>query len=89
MQDLENVSGRTTSHLDYVRPHEPVLTPAPEPAPDRIYSTSIRQVDHGYLVEVGCKTFAIENSTKLISLLSAYLLQPGATQKLYEQGKLF
>jgi hypothetical protein len=55
---------------------------------ETIYNIAIRQIDHGYLVEVGCKTFAIETSTRLITLLSTYLLQPAATQKQYEQGKL-
>jgi hypothetical protein len=40
------------------------------------------------MVEVGCQTVAIETATKLIALLSSYILQPESTEELYVNGKL-
>jgi hypothetical protein len=60
-------------------------------APSRqqaIRPINIRQLNHGYMVEVGCQTVAIETATKLIALLSSYILQPESTEELYVNGKL-
>lgn len=58
-------------------------------APERIYSISIRQIDHGYIVEVGCKTFAIENAQNLADMVSAYLVNPKESFTKFYEGKLF
>lgn len=57
--------------------------------PDRIMNIEITQVDHGYIVRVGCQTIAIETDTKLISLLSAYIANPAEIQKQYQNKTLF
>lgn len=62
----------------------------PPPAPINYMRTvSIRQLDHGYIVEVGCQAFAIENATSLIAKLSEYILAPQETEQKWVEGKLF
>lgn len=55
----------------------------------KIREISIRQVNYGYIVNVGCHTFAIESVSKLSEMLNAYLLQPNATEKQWYDGTLF
>ena len=49
----------------------------------------IRQLSHGYLVEIGCQTFAIESASALIAKFSEYILNPLATEAKHKEGKLF
>jgi hypothetical protein len=57
--------------------------------PGEIFNVSIRQISYGYIVEVGCRTFAIEDSKRLIDLLGRYLQSPNEVHKLYNDGVLF
>lgn len=57
--------------------------------PGEIFNISIRQLAYGYIVEVGCRTFAIEDSTRLIDLLGRYLKSPNEVHKQYNDGILF
>lgn len=62
---------------------------APRPIEENhIRSISIRQLNHGYVVEVGCQTLAIESSSKLIALFAEYVADPFATEQKYRDGKL-
>ncbi len=54
-----------------------------------IRSINIRQLSHGYIIEVGCQTFAIESASTLIAKLSEYILNPNATESKHREGKLF
>lgn len=74
-QRQEGVSGNTV---------EPA---APIPSPNRARTLSIQQLDHGYLVNVGCQSIAIE-SKKLVANLAAYLNDPGAIEKKFMAGEL-
>lgn len=66
------------------------ISPMPMKAdPGEIFNVSIRQISYGYIVEVGCRTFAIEDSTRLIDLLGRYLKSPNEVHQLYNEGKLF
>lgn len=76
-----------------VEPHPQIQGDVPVPNPglvqeDHIRSISIRQLNHGYVVEVGCQTLAIESASKLIALFSEYVLNPIATEHKYREGKL-
>jgi ArsR family metal-binding transcriptional regulator len=51
-------------------------------------SINIHPQSYGYLVKVGCQTFAIESASKLIKVLDKYLDDPGKTEKLWLEGKL-
>lgn len=61
----------------------------PPPTKRQIRSVSIRELDHGYVVEVGCQTFAIESAHILISKLAKYILAPGEVEGKWAEGKLF
>lgn len=65
-------------------PNQPA-TIAPE---NNIRTINIRQLNHGYVVEVGCQTLAIESATKLVALFTEYVLNPIATEQKYREGKL-
>jgi hypothetical protein len=56
--------------------------------PRKIRRIVITEIDHGYMVEVGCQHMAIESRSKLITLLSTYILDPAGTEKLFLEGKL-
>ena len=56
---------------------------------ERIRSITIRQLDRGYIVEVGCQTLAITNKTELITLFVEYVNNPAATEQKHLEGKLF
>jgi hypothetical protein len=53
----------------------------------KIREMSIKQLDLGYVVRVGCQEFAIETSEKLLVGLGTYLNDPQATEKAWFDGK--
>jgi hypothetical protein len=62
----------------------------PEPMQTNIMrEVSFRQLSHGYMVVVGCQSFAIETASGLIAKLSEYILNPAATEQKWNEGKLF
>lgn len=63
--------------------------PQPLKRENIIRPISIRQLSHGYIVEVGCRTIAIENASTLIAKFSEYILNPNATEQKHMEGKLF
>lgn len=65
--------------------NEPIPEDAPQ-MPDKAYQINIEQLDHGYIVRVGCKSFAIETKEKLIIRLAAYLSDvPGVTKDFFDK----
>jgi hypothetical protein len=54
----------------------------------KIRETRITQLNYGYLVNVGCQTFAFETVDKLIEKLGEYLKNPSQTEKDWYSGKL-
>ena len=57
--------------------------------PNEIRQINIEGLNHGYIVRVGCQTFAIETKAQLIAHLSAYIQEPALTEKKWFDGKLF
>ena len=53
------------------------------------YRVNIRTLDEGYIVEVGCKSFALSSTKKMLKYLTMYYNNPAETEKLYGKGKLF
>lgn len=49
----------------------------------------IRQLDHGYTIEIGCKSFAFGDQERLIQLLTQYIQSPDKTEVTYYEGTLF
>jgi hypothetical protein len=62
-----------------------IAPPMPE---NHIRQILIRQLNHGYIVEVGCQVLAIESASKLISLFAEYVNNPVATEAKHRSGKL-
>jgi hypothetical protein len=47
---------------------------------------AIRQLNYGYVVNVGCKSFAFETSEKLIENLIAYINNPDKVEEDWRRG---
>lgn len=54
---------------------------------NNIYDINIKQLSHGYIVNIGCQSFAIENSETLIKGLSNYLKSPNECEKVWMKDK--
>ena len=63
--------------------------PVPIQSEDKIYDIHIHQVDRGYTVQVGCKTFAFEEKDRLLAYLTDYIKNPEDVLKKYYDGSLF
>lgn len=67
-------------------------TPGPTIQPtqpkDKIRQVNIQQLDHGYMVTVGCQQFAIETPEKILSNLKTYFKEPAKTEKAWLEGNL-
>jgi hypothetical protein len=65
------------------------LEPTPINKSGVIYDVHIHQVDRGYVVQAGCKTFVFESPESLLDLLRTYILAPDITLKSFYDGTLF
>lgn len=54
-----------------------------------IRDISISQLDRGYIVRVGCQSFAIETTAVLIAKLSEYISNPDSTEQKWLETKSF
>lgn len=71
---------------------EPIPTPTfetPTPSNRDIRNIQIDPLDRGFVVRVGCQTFAIEDKGVLIAKFIEYINNPIATEQKYKEGKLF
>ena len=48
-----------------------------------IRETTIKQVDNGYIVTVGCKTLVFESRKRLLDELDRYMRNPAKAEKEY------
>lgn len=48
---------------------------------DKIREISISELNYGYLVRVGCHSFAVESSETLLDALKEYILNPSLTEE--------
>lgn len=60
----------------------------PPKAPNIARPIQIEQLNHGYIVTVGCQNFAIENREALLHRLASYLSNPEQIEKEWQSGKL-
>lgn len=58
-----------------------------QPRQNKMREVRIKQLNHGYFVEIGCQQFAIETSEKLLSALADYMKNPDGTEKSWFDGK--
>lgn len=61
--------------------------PQPLAAASQAREINIRPLNHGYVVNIGCQTFAIESVEKLVSNLEKYLNSPIETEKEWFSNK--
>lgn len=61
---------------------------APLP-PNKIRDIHISGLSHGFMVTVGCQSFAIEKADDLIAKLAGYIHRPAETEQKWNEGKLF
>ena len=47
----------------------------------------IKSLNHGYIVTIGCQSFAIEEIKTLIKHLEVYLRDPAKTERDWQNGK--
>lgn len=55
--------------------------------PMKIKEIKIRQCDHGYILNVGCKEIALDTPEKIIFGLKLYLNNPEKVEKAFLEGK--
>ncbi len=58
-----------------------------QPRQNKMREVRIKQLNHGYFIEIGCQQFAIETSEKLLSALGNYMKDPDGTEKAWFDGK--
>lgn len=56
---------------------------------NKIRRLVVTEISRGYVVEVGCQTFAIETKAQLISKLSEYIMEPEKTEQKWFKKELF
>lgn len=60
---------------------EPSVTPEESPDSDKIRTLTVEQLNFGYIVRVGCHSFAIETHEKVSKLVGEYLANPSGTER--------
>lgn len=62
------------------------ITSTPQ-EPVRAKQIVINAQNYGYVVNIGCQTFAIEKAEDVVKGIQAYLIDPEATEKLWMKEK--
>ena len=56
---------------------------------NKIRQINIEELNRGFIVRVGCHTFAISTKEELTAKLTEYINDPDKTEKLWFSGELF
>lgn len=56
---------------------------------NKIRQITINEVNRGFIVNVGCHTFAISTKTELLNKLLEYIENPAETEKKWHTNQLF
>ena len=67
---------------------QPQCQPMAETKP-RMRAVQIQPLNYGFIVTIGCHSFAIETAEQLISKLSDYIKSPEDTEERWLAGVLF
>lgn len=59
----------------------------PLPGPQLAKHITINPLNHGFLVNVGCQTFAVENVDALLHRLNVYLKDPAESERKWMAGE--
>jgi len=65
-----------------------VAAPTPVQA-NKIRQINIEEVNRGFIVRVGCHTFAISTKAELTTKLTEYINEPDKTEQKWYAGNLF
>lgn len=76
---------RTMQECDRPRPIQDLPMPI---SPNKAREINIQPMDFGFIVRIGCQSFAIESIDKLISNLNEYLKDPQKIEKAWFSGNL-
>jgi hypothetical protein len=68
--------------------------PVPTPVPDfrtlkANYQPEIRQVNNGFIVQLGCQSFVFETFDKMSKYLKMYFEDPDGTETKFHKNELF
>ena len=93
MSNEEQLRGATLSDCRTEQPMDRCVKEAVAPTPDRggnkIRQINIEEVNRGFIVKVGCHTFAISTKAELTTKLTEYINEPNKTEKKWYEGDLF
>ena len=78
---LPPATGGTITYADSGTTSAATATPTPK------RDIQIKSLNHGYIVTIGCQTFAIEEIKSLIKHLETYLRSPEETEQKWLSGK--
>ena len=79
---------RPEQPMDRCVSNEQPCAPTPLQA-NKIRQINIEEVNRGFIVRVGCHTFAISTRAELTTKLTEYINEPDATEKKWYENKLF
>ncbi len=69
--------------------NEEVAMPTPDRGSNKIRQINIEEVNRGFIVRVGCHTFAISTKAELTTKLTEYINEPDKTEQKWYAGNLF
>jgi hypothetical protein len=74
---------------DTCRPEQERCEPAQSLQSNKIRPITIEEVNRGFVVRVGCHTFAISTKAELTTKLIEYINEPDKTEQKWYSGNLF
>ena len=83
------IAGCTTGTVNVTAQCEDAGPSMPPKASSQIRDFSVKALNYGYIVNVGCHSFAIETADRLIEKLSEYINNPSDTETKWFKGELF
>jgi hypothetical protein len=90
MEELETDCGpgltMGNGRCDLAEPSQQGATPHVE---NKIRQINIEELNRGFIVRVGCHTFAISTRAELTTKLTEYINEPIKTEKKWYKGDLF
>lgn len=65
------------------------VNPVEVPRGKNTYAITIKTLDRGYVVSVGCRDFAFTSRDEMMGMINEYLSDPEGIEKLFYENKLF
>lgn len=74
---------------DCVKSERSMPMPPPGDRTNRLRQIMIEELTRGYMVRVGCATFAISTKAEMLEKLTEYINDPELTEQKWYTGELF